>query len=419
MRWIIIIGLLLMSELLKGQESAGSVDTLQTSAFEPRDWGSAVIPLAQGLAATAGSSRFRERGAVFARHGSPLWEYGPGVAPLATTWVLKSAGVESRSTTRRMALAQLTGLGLQTGLSQLLKHTVCEVRPDGSDDESFPSGHSSLAFFCATVLDYEYGHHSPWISVGGYSLAVLTQFRRIHHNRHYVNDVVTGAGIGILSAHLGYFITDRLFRVRGERQATMCCGDSQFLAKYNHRPTSLSLSSGLLYGYNGIPHHLYDVSEDARLCHLRTTVGYSTSLTYDYFLDSHWAVETMGMLSQYKVQALSERKEERSEVNGNNLYQYHLTLGGLYSLTIGRQSRLGVRAFAGGRFSPGVAFKGPDGETAVRLKSRNDFEYGCGLNYELSGSSRYVSGLSCDYIHACSPLLRSRWQLGTYWRIML
>ena len=109
------MGLLLMSELLKGQESAGSVDTLQTSAFEPRDWGSAVIPLAQGLAATAGSSRFREREAVFSRHGSPLWEYGSGVAPLAATWVLKSAGVESRSTTKRMALAQLTGLGFTDG----------------------------------------------------------------------------------------------------------------------------------------------------------------------------------------------------------------------------------------------------------------------------------------------------------------
>ena len=414
-----MICVLLISTWTYAQNITHPKDSLSLSAATSNEWACVSFPLFQGLAATAGTHHFRNRDASFVHHDSPLWEYGPGIAPLAATWMLKGLGVESRSTTKRMVVAHLTGLGLQTGLSQLLKHTAGELRPDGSDDQSFPSGHSSLAFFCASVLDREYGHHSPWISVGGYSMALLTQYRRIHQNRHYVNDVVTGAGIGLISAHLGYLITDRLFKVRGENVIPMSGADSLRLQKYEQRPTSLTLSSGVTYGSNRIAESTYAVKIDVGRCQLRTTAGYTTSLTYDYFFDSHWAVEAMAGLSQYKIQALPDKMVENGDIYGNNLYQYHLSLGSRYSLLLGSQKRVGLRVFAGERISPSVDFKDKGGKCAARLDGRNDFEYGCGMNYEMTCTSQHVSGLSVDYVHACSPLLKHRWQIGAYWRIIM
>ena len=81
------------------------------------------------------------------------WEdYGLALSPLAATWVMKACGVESRSTTQRMLTANGLAGGLTVGLSQILRQTVSEARPDGSDNHSLPSTHAALAFMGATIL---------------------------------------------------------------------------------------------------------------------------------------------------------------------------------------------------------------------------------------------------------------------------
>lgn len=132
--------------------------------------------------------------------------------PLATAWGLKLAGVESRSSWSEMAVSNLFSAALMAGMVNSLKYTVKERRPDGSADNSFPSGHTATAFLCATILHKEYGARSPWYSIGGYTLAGLTGITRQLNNRHWIGDVLVGAGIGILSADLGYFFSDLIFK---------------------------------------------------------------------------------------------------------------------------------------------------------------------------------------------------------------
>ena len=90
--------------------------------------------------------------------------------------------------------------------------SVGRLRPDGSRYNSFPSGHTATAFMTATMLHQEYGWRSPWFSIGGYTAAAITGVSRICNNRHWLSDVVAGAGIGIGAVHLGYYLTDLIFK---------------------------------------------------------------------------------------------------------------------------------------------------------------------------------------------------------------
>lgn len=83
------------------------------------------------------------------------------------------------------------------GIVQSLKHTFKEVRPDGSDQFSFPSGHTATAFTNASLLFYEYKDVNIWYASSGFLFATTTGFLRIANNKHYTSDVLAGAGIGI------------------------------------------------------------------------------------------------------------------------------------------------------------------------------------------------------------------------------
>jgi membrane-associated phospholipid phosphatase len=82
------------------------------------------------------------------------------------------------------------------------KYTTNVKRPDGSDNQSFPSAHTAMAFAYATVLHEEY--KNPWLSAGGYAVASLTGALRILNDKHWYSDVLVGAGTGILCTKLVY-----------------------------------------------------------------------------------------------------------------------------------------------------------------------------------------------------------------------
>lgn len=85
-----------------------------------------------------------------------------------------------------------------------LKYLTKESRPDGSNDYSFPSSHTAFAFAYATVLHEEFKDQSVWISIAGYSVASAVGGLRLANNAHWFNDVLVGAGLGILSTKLVY-----------------------------------------------------------------------------------------------------------------------------------------------------------------------------------------------------------------------
>ena len=130
--------------------------------------------------------------------------------PMAASFLLKAAGVKCRSSWEQRLYKSGASFILCSGTTYLLKHSIHKMRPDGTDNRSFPSGHTAIAFSGATVLHKEFGKTSPWISVAGYAVATITAVDRVRRNRHHWEDIATGAAIGFLSAQASYWIVDKI-----------------------------------------------------------------------------------------------------------------------------------------------------------------------------------------------------------------
>ncbi|UHG94750.1 phosphatase PAP2 family protein [Spirosoma oryzicola] len=138
----------------------------------------------------------------FRTHADDFVQYGPAVA-----WAgLSVAGVKGRSHPLDRALIGLLAYGLSTGVTLGLKHTTHELRPDGSNSLSFPSGHTANAFTGARLLDREFSSVSPWIPLGGYAMASSTGLLRMTNDKHWISDILVGAGIGLLSTEVAYWV---------------------------------------------------------------------------------------------------------------------------------------------------------------------------------------------------------------------
>lgn len=125
-------------------------------------------------------------------------------APLAITAALKLLGVQSKNDLLNSSILALKSFMISTSISRLIKYTVPMTRPSGNDTESFPSGHTVVAFTAATIMHLEFKDTSPWYSVLGYSIATATGAMRMTNNKHWLPDVLAGASIGIASTQLVY-----------------------------------------------------------------------------------------------------------------------------------------------------------------------------------------------------------------------
>ena len=165
---------------------------------------------------------------------------------------LKLGGYEGRSDWGRLLGSSLMSYAIMAGFVNGIKYTASEMRPDGSTANSWPSGHTATSFVGATILHKEYGMtRSPWFSVAGYGVATATGVMRILNNRHWISDVLSGAGIGIMSTELGYAIGDMLFKGKG-----LLRND---LENFSENPSFFAISMGLSLGSKSLDFGLDDL----------------------------------------------------------------------------------------------------------------------------------------------------------------
>jgi len=157
-----------------------------------------LVPFLGGFTATAlahqidggfvpgSENNFNDFGQAF---GNPLIVAG------AATGLFVAGRIVDGSTFRNMSYDVLVATGVNYLYTKGLKMAVDRTRPDQSNDDSFPSGHTSNGFTWATVLDHHYG----WkVGVPMYIVAGFIGVTRVDRGSHFFSDVVAGAAIGFI-----------------------------------------------------------------------------------------------------------------------------------------------------------------------------------------------------------------------------
>jgi membrane-associated phospholipid phosphatase len=148
-----------------------------------------------------------ERGNNFRRIGVDDYTI---LMPAVAVYALNLAGIKGKNNfVDRSILFGMSNL-IANGVVFSTKSLTGVIRPDSSNNQSFPSGHTSAAFVSAEFLRQEYKDVSPWIGVAGYAVATATGVLRMYNNKHWLNDVIAGAGVGILSVRLSYWLYPKI-----------------------------------------------------------------------------------------------------------------------------------------------------------------------------------------------------------------
>ena len=123
--------------------------------------------------------------------------------PVISVYGLSLLGAPAKHDYAERTVITATAYATLGILVNAVKYTAKVERPNGGSRNSFPSGHTTTAFMGAELVRQEYG---SWYGVAAYTMATAIGVARLYNDRHWLSDVVAGAGIGVLSAQVGYWL---------------------------------------------------------------------------------------------------------------------------------------------------------------------------------------------------------------------
>ena len=347
---------------------------------------------------------------------------------IALTAGLKMAGVEGRSSWPRLIASSLASYGVMAAFVNGIKYSAKEMRPDESTKNSWPSGHTATAFVGATILHKEYGlTRSPWYSIAGYTVATATGVMRVLNNRHWISDVLSGAGIGILSTELAYGICDLLFKDRG-----LLMNDLNIHPDLSKNPSFFAISMGLGFGNK----HLvlpdfdfegYGVEHDDKPMSLEfgnaTAVGVEAAYFFNRYIGvgarlrvkatpiKKWSAfatdEEIIMKEKFEATELWDGVQYlRLKVQSDHITEFAADAGIYFNLPLSSRFALGTKVLAGRSVMDDVDVDGIlKGFKMKRVNGRfvptdyyidTKWDY---INLSATNSFKFGSGLSLTYAH--------------------
>lgn len=116
---------------------------------------------------------------------------------------------------QRFSYSVAQGFIITNGITGGTKLATNRTRPDGTDQRSFLSGHTSNSFVVASVLAHHYGWKA---GVPAFAVAAYIGSSRFHSSKHFVTDVAAGATLGFI---VGRTVSKRY---RGDRDSRVSWG---------------------------------------------------------------------------------------------------------------------------------------------------------------------------------------------------
>jgi membrane-associated phospholipid phosphatase len=128
--------------------------------------------------------------------------------------------IKRDSESKQCAFELALSIAIGAGITEVLKVAINRERPADKypgvifvngvvHGQSFPSGHTSLAFATATTLALNY---KKWyIVIPAYLWAGSVAYSRMYLGKHYPGDVLAAAAIGIGGGYLSHWLTQKIF----------------------------------------------------------------------------------------------------------------------------------------------------------------------------------------------------------------
>ncbi len=341
-------------------------------------------------------------------------------APALLAAGLNFAGVEGRSDHWRFLASSAMAYGIMAAIVNPIKHTAKEMRPDGSSRNSWPSGHTATAFVSATILHKEYGlTRSPWYSVAGYAVATATGVMRVLNNRHWVSDVLSGAGVGIVSTELAYGFSDLIFKGKHLKRNDLP-GSSDII----EHPSFFNISMGIGLGSRNLAFsaedlHLQTVGGEAG-DNVKLKFGAATVVGVEgaYFLNKYIGLGGRLRVKSSPIKGWSNMTFEQSDfwndwsnnmkengldpqrlcptreltVESDHITEFAADLGVYFNLPISRRFALGSKLLLGRSIIQDLDINAHFAGECYDLVDENTYAYGFTKPYDVSWDYLSVSG---------------------------
>ncbi len=307
-------------------------------------------------------------------------------APAVTLLAMKAAGVKGNSSWGKMLTADAFSTLLMAAAVNGMKYTIRLKRPDGSSRNSFPSGHTATAFLTATLLHKEYGERYPWISAAGYTVAASVGGMRMLNNRHWMSDVLAGAGIGIMAGEFGYWLSDLVFpsSPRSYNRSTLT------IESDNNEPSYIGIGAG-----NYIPLQRTITEPAGKKWSARS--GGHVTLDGAWFWNRHFGVG--GLFSQSNILYNTQETIDNNEDEYTNASRNVSIMAGIcFNLPFINRLSFTSRALMGGTYY----FHTP--RQLLQNKSKSGITSLMGIGLKLRSKEHLFYKLTVDYMIGKSPV---------------
>ena len=131
-------------------------------------------------------------------------------APSASVYVMDAFKVKTAHSFKQHLIIDAGSILITGGIGYGMRMISRNMKVYNANGTKFPSGHTANAFRGAEIVHQELKKSNPLLSYSGYLVATGVGIMRIYGKEHFLSEVLAGAGLGILSTKLTYWIFQKV-----------------------------------------------------------------------------------------------------------------------------------------------------------------------------------------------------------------